>query len=122
MPHIVVFGTCDTKLQELLYLRSQILEDGGPDVNVTLVDAGRSPVNDEAISIKQDTLATKYAPEGGSKDVANLPRGEVINYMIACASNWLREAYDNVLKDPRSAIHGIVTAGGTGNTSLASGV
>lgn len=41
--------------------------------------------------------------------------------MITCASNWLHEAYKNGLQDPSQAIHGIVSAGGTGGTSLASG-
>ena len=116
MPHIVVLGTCDTKLEELLYLHSQILEFGGTDTKVTLVDAGRSPVKHQDITVTQDVLTSKYGPKEGSKDVGSLPRGEVINYMIICASNWLREAYGN------DGIHAIVTAGGTGNTSLASGV
>lgn len=117
---IVIIGTCDTKLEELLYLRSQILELA--DAKVILVDAGRSPVKNEAISISQEELTSKYAPKEGQKDVGSLPRGEVINYMIACASNWLRETYQNGVKDSKAALHGIVTAGGTGNTSLASGV
>lgn len=122
MPHIVILGTCDTKLQELLYLRSQVLESGDGKVKVTLVDAGRSPVKDENITIAQDTLTTQYAPKEGSKNVSDLPRGEVINYMIACASNWLKEAYQKGLEDPSSAIHGAIGAGGTGNTSLISGI
>ena len=122
MPHIVLLGTCDTKLEELLYLRAQILESSGRDCKVTLIDAGRSPVQHEAITTTQDTLTSKYAPEEGVKDVSSLPRGEVINYMIACATKCLREAYEKGLKAKSEAIHGIVAAGGTGNTSLASGV
>ena len=122
MPHIIIFGTADTKLHELLYLRSQILEHGGDACKVTFVDGGRSPVKHETISITQDTLTSKYAPQEKSKDVSSLPRGDLINYMITCASNWLREAYQIGINDPQRAIHGIVTAGGTGNTSLASGV
>ncbi|KAK3716474.1 hypothetical protein LTR37_006370 [Vermiconidia calcicola] len=122
MPHIVIVGTCDTKLQELLYLRSQILKAGGNKCKVTLVDAGRSPVQHDAITVLQNTLTSKYAPKEGTKDVGSLPRGEVINYMISCASNWLREAYQNGVSNPSSAIHGIVAAGGTGNTALVSGV
>ena len=61
MPHIVILGTCDTKLQELQYLRSQILRDNG-DVRVTLIDAGRSPTKDDTITIAQDELTSTYAP------------------------------------------------------------
>ena len=120
--HIIVLGTCDTKLQELLYLRSQILESASDECKVTLVDAGRSPVQHDAITVTQDTLTSKYAPKEGSKDVASLPRGEVISYMISCAANWLREAYQRSLDNSSFAIHGIVSAGGTGNTSLASAI
>lgn len=88
---------------------------------MTLVDAGRTPINNESITVAQDTLTSKYAPTDGQKDVANLQRGDVINYMILCSSNWLRETYENGLKNPAAAIHGIVTAGGSGNTSLAAG-
>ncbi|KAK0775326.1 hypothetical protein LTR75_016616 [Friedmanniomyces endolithicus] len=122
MPHIVLLGTCDTKLAELLYLRSQSLESGGPTCKVTFVDVGRTPSAHEHIDVRQDTLAKEYAPESGAKDVASLPRGEVIRYMIACATKWLAEAYTKGLKDPDAAIHGCINAGGTGNTSLASAV
>ena len=122
MPHIVLLGTCDTKLEELLYLRSQILESGGNSCRVSFVDVGRSPVKHEHITVTQDTLTAKYAPKEGLKDVGSLLRGDVIKYMITCASNWLKEAYSAGLNDPEKAVHGMITAGGTGGTSLASGV
>lgn len=124
MPHIVILGTCDTKLHELLYLRSQIqaCSKDSSKTRITLVDAGRSPVQHEHITITQDTLTSQYAPSNSPKDVSELPRGEVITHMIACASNYLRSAYQAGLKDSSKAIHGIVSAGGTGNTSLASAV
>ena len=80
------------------------------------------PVEHDAITVTQATLTSTYAPKEGTKDVGGLPRGEVIKYMIACASNWLREAYRRGLEDPEKAIHAIINAGGTGGTSLASGV
>lgn len=122
MPHIVILGTCDTKLEELLYLRSQIQHLGDPNIKITLVDAGRYPIKNQLIDISQNTLTSEYAPKDDTKDVSTLPRGEVINYMIACATNWLREYYHYGLKDPNAAIHGIVAAGGTGNTALVSAV
>ena len=124
MPHIAILGTCDTKLHELLYLRSQILASSRETskTNVTLIDAGRSPVQHEAITITQSTLTSQYAPPNSPTDISNIPRGEVITHMIACATNNLRSAYDAGLTDPSKALHGIVSAGGTGNTSLASAV
>ncbi|KJX94584.1 hypothetical protein TI39_contig4174g00002 [Zymoseptoria brevis] len=119
--HIVLLGTCDTKLDELLYLRSQILGNGDGSTRVTFVDVGRSLVEHEAITVTQNTLIEDYAP-GDARDVSSLPRGEVVKYMISCASSWLRETYQAGLKDPSEALHAIISIGGTGGTSLASGV
>lgn len=85
-----------------------------------MVDVGRSPVEHEAITISQSHL-TKFHGPSSNKDVSTLDRGEVIKYMIACASDWIKQTYDEGLKDPSKAIHAIISAGGTGGTSLASG-
>ncbi|KAK4548663.1 hypothetical protein LTR36_009574 [Oleoguttula mirabilis] len=122
MPHIVLLGTCDTKLHELLYLRSQILDCGGNDCKVTMVDVGRGLVKHEYITITQDTLTNKYAPKEHPENVSTLSRGDVIKYMIICTSNWLRQAYQDGTNDRSKAIHGIINAGGTGGTSLSAGV
>jgi len=120
MPHIIVLGTCDTKLQELQYLRSQILRENG-DVRVTLIDAGRYPTKDATITIAQDELTSTYAPSQ-KQQAADLPRGEMIKYMIECSTNCVGELYQAGLEDSSKAIHGIVSAGGTGGTSLVSAV
>lgn len=120
MPHIIILGTCDTKLQELLYLRSQLLESNS-NCKVSLIDAGRSPVKHEHIDITQDILTSKYAP-AETKDPSKLQRGDVIKYMIACAKNCVNELYRAGLQDLTQAVHGIVSAGGTGGTSLVSAV
>lgn len=124
MPHIAILGTCDTKLHELLYLRAQILASGRDPstTRVTLIDAGRSPVQHEHITIPQATLTSQYAPPNSPKDISDLPRGEVVTHMIACATNYLRSAYESGLDDPQEALHAVISAGGTGNTSLASAV
>lgn len=102
-------------------MRAQILEIGGNECRVTFVDAGRSAVAHEAIDVSQDTLTSKYSLDA-SQDVSQLSRGDVIKYMIECASNWMKEALQKGRDDPREAIHGVVSAGGTGGTSLSSGV
>ncbi|KXL43082.1 hypothetical protein M433DRAFT_70768 [Acidomyces richmondensis BFW] len=122
MPHIVLLGTADTKLDELLYLREQILEQGGTDCKVTFVDVGRSAVQHKHINVTQDVLITHYSPKDDPRDVSKLPRGEVIKHMMACAINWLRQAFDAGLQHHDCAIHAVVSAGGSGGTSLASGV
>lgn len=122
MPHIVILGTCDTKLQELLYLRSQILENGGEGTRVTLIDVGRGAVSHEDITVTQETLTSKYAPKEASRDVTSLSRGDVIKYMIVCATACLKQLYQDGIDDPKHSIHGVINAGGTGGTSLASAV
>ena len=120
MPNIAIIGTCDTKLQELLYLRSRILE-ASSDAKVILVDAGRSPTKHADITVTQEELTSRYAPKE-SQDVSTLPRGQVITYMLACATDWLQETYSRGVEGNGETLHGIISAGGTGGTSLASGV
>lgn len=88
---------------------------------MTLVDLGRSSTKHDAITVSQSTLTSQYAPSG-TQDVSTLARGDVIKHMITCGSNWLRAAFQKGQKDPSNAVHGIISAGGTGGTSLASGI
>lgn len=105
---VLLLGTCDTKLQELLFLRDQIRRQDS--VEVILLDVGRDNVEHDAIDITQATLITKH---GGGKMPAELPRGELIKFMAASASRAVKQLFDE------SKIHGIVSAGGSGGTSLA---
>ncbi|KUJ06544.1 UPF0261 domain-containing protein [Mollisia scopiformis] len=118
MPHIVLIGTLDTKLQEFLYLHQQLNDlstSTSSPLKVTLIDCGRTNIQHEAISISQQALIAEY---GGSelKDTMKLPRGEVIQYMTQCCTACLK----TLLKDDQ--IHGILGAGGSGGTSLVSAV
>ena len=110
MVEVVLLGTCDTKLEELLFLRRKILEGR---VDVTLIDVGRNDVEDENIGITRKQLIEKY---GDKKDAVDFPRGELIQFMAECATKAVKELYDE------GAIHGIIAAGGSGGTSLASAV
>lgn len=110
-----------TKLHELLYLRSQILSQGPANSRITLLDVGRSPTTHENITVSQSTLIQKYSPPNeGIKDLQTLDRGQVIKYMTSCASTWLQQTYTTGLQNTSQAIHGVISAGGTGGTSLAS--
>lgn len=108
---VLLLGTCDTKLQELLFLRDQIRRQDS--VEVILLDVGRDNVEHDAIDITQATLITKH---GGGKMPADLPRGELIKFMAASASRAVKQLFDE------SKIHGIISAGGSGGTSLAAEV
>lgn len=113
MAHIVLLGTCDTKLEELLYLRECII--GHEGAHVTFVDVSRTPVTHEAIDVSQVELISQYAANKQVK-IADLPRGEVVKLMAQCATAYVKELYT------KSEIHGIISAGGSGGTALASAV
>ncbi|KAI4237293.1 MAG: hypothetical protein LQ349_001957 [Xanthoria aureola] len=109
---IAVLGTCDTKLQELFYLRSQILSHA-EDASVTLIDVGRSPVSDPAITIPQDELLQKYGPSTPAH-LSTLPRNQVTQTMTDCATACLEDLHS------RGSIHGVISAGGSNGTALTS--
>ncbi|KAL8830575.1 MAG: hypothetical protein Q9191_001355 [Dirinaria sp. TL-2023a] len=117
---IVLIGTCDTKLSELLYLHSRILASA-KDTNVILIDAGRKPIYHPTISIRQDELLTKYRqpPQSSGKaasDISNLSRAEVIQTMTECATACMSELYS------KRPVHGAISIGGSCGTSLASAI
>lgn len=110
MARVAVLGTCDTKLDELLYLRNVIRE---ASVEVMLIDVGRTPVDNEAITLSQADLLRQY---GGSKNIAKLERGEVVKIMAECATKAVECLYEE------SFIQGVVAAGGSGGTWIAATV
>ncbi|GAW11766.1 hypothetical protein ANO14919_011170 [Xylariales sp. No.14919] len=107
--NIIAVGTLDTKLEEYLYLRSQILEVN-PSINVILIDAGRSETYHEAITISQPEV---FRHSGDSRSLRSLPRGEVIKTMIKGAKGVIRGFLD------QGGLHGVVALGGSGGTSIA---
>lgn len=115
MPHIVLLGTLDTKLPEILYLHSR-LSAQSPDSHITLVDCGRSSVNHPAISISQSELVSRYGSKDEPESLGQLSRGDAIKFMIRCTTACITELHTN------QPIHGIISAGGSGGTSLASAV
>jgi len=116
MPHIIVVGTCDTKLEELLYVRQQILNH--PDAQVTFIDVGRNFTSHTSITISQSELISKYAPSGSILDISSLSRGEVNKCMAACATKCVK----SLLEYSQKPIRGIISLGGSGGTSLAAAV
>lgn len=126
MPYIIILGTLDTKLDEILYLYSQVSEalesyDEGVK-KLMLIDCGRqpSPENDH-ISIKQQDLVRKWGPPGGAEKLPSLPRGEAIKFMTECATNCVRDLW-SMGTGNISIPHGIISAGGSGGTTLAAAV
>jgi uncharacterized protein (UPF0261 family) len=113
MPHsicVVLIGTCDTKLDELLYLHNEIAHNS---VDVLFIDVGRKPVQHDSIDIRQDQLIRDH---GNGQEINDLRRGEVIKTMAAYATKAVKKLYEE------RKIHAIVSAGGSGGTSLAAEV
>jgi len=107
---VALIGTCDTKLEELLYLRGEIARRG---VDVMLIDVGRKPIQHDAMTIMQSDLLTQHA---SGKSTADMPRADVIKTMSDCATKAVKELHSN------HRIHGIIAAGGSGGSSLAAAV
>lgn len=116
MPHIALLGTLDTKLPEILYLHSRLVALSPRGTSITLIDCGRSTVDHPAITISQNDLVTRFGTKEEQDNLQSLPRGEIIKYMIRCTTSCIEELHG---KQP---IHGIISAGGSGGTSLASAV
>lgn len=118
MPHILLIGTLDTKLQEFLYLHQQLQDLAtvvASPLKITLIDCGRTNTQHEAITISQEDLITRY---GGTEpqDLSEMQRGEIIKYMIKCCTACVKD----LIKEGET--HGILGAGGSGGTSLVSAV
>ena len=104
---VALLGTCDTKLEELLFLRNVIRE---ANVEVALMDVGRSSTNHEAITILQKDLLNNHTEE---EDLIERERGDVIKIMAECATKAVKSLYEE------GKIQGVIAAGGSGGTSIA---
>ncbi|KAM3501521.1 hypothetical protein MY11210_009347 [Beauveria gryllotalpidicola] len=111
MPTVAVIGTCDTKFDELQFLRDRVQETGS--VKAILIDVGRRATKNSDITISQSTLISKY---GDGRDVSSLSRGQFIEFISSCAARAVKDLYES------RSIDGIVSAGGSGGTSLVSSI
>ncbi|KAK3497336.1 uncharacterized protein B0T23DRAFT_393596 [Neurospora hispaniola] len=112
MPTIALLGTCDTKLSELLFLRSQILLH--PSTTVLLIDVGRHPVSHPSITFGPPDLLSHYAKEGmDMQSLQSLPRNQLVELMSRLCTCHIQSLFS------RQQIHGIVSLGGSNATSLA---
>lgn len=111
MPTVAVIGTCDTKLDELRFLRDRVQEY--ESVDAILIDVGWRATESSDITISQPTLISKY---GNGKDVSTLSRAQFIEFISTCAAKAVKELYES------RSIDGIVSAGGSGGTSLVSSI
>lgn len=109
-PFVLLLGTCDTKLSELLYVRSQVLQYG---VDVKLMDVGRKPISHQNIDYTHADVLSHLSIQ---PDVDSMERGQVIETMISAASSLVTELHS------RRIIAGAICIGGSGGTSLGASV
>lgn len=106
MRTIHVAGTCDTKGEEIAYLRDLIMARGQA---VTVVDVGtRTP------SIRPDISARDVAachPDGADAVLGGTDRGHAVTAMGQAFADWCLANADR--------ISGIIAVGGGGGTSIA---
>ncbi|KAI4210786.1 MAG: hypothetical protein LQ351_006368 [Letrouitia transgressa] len=110
-PFVVLLGTCDTKLSELLFVRSRIIESG---VDVRLADVGRTPSSHNDIFYRQSDLLSKLPTK---PDLTSLDRSSIVKTMIEAGSRLVKETYLTL-----SLFSGIICIGGSGGTSLGASV
>lgn len=111
MATVAVIGTCDTKFAELQFLRDQVQESS--PVKTILIDVGWQATESSDITISQPVLISKY---GEAIDVSQLSRGQFIEFISTCAAKAVNDLYES------HSIDGIVSAGGSGGTSLVSSI
>ncbi|KAJ5151969.1 hypothetical protein N7492_010264 [Penicillium capsulatum] len=109
MPTVLLLGTCDTKLAELLYTKTQLAQSSA----VLLMDIGRDATSHAELSITQDDiLAPENEPIHGPQ-ISSLDRAEYIAALTPCATNVVSHLYQT------RRIHGVLGVGGSCGTALA---
>lgn len=97
---VLIIGTCDTKLEELRFLKDRVQQGGS--VKAILLDVGRENVEHKDIDISQARLIDDY---GEGKSTSDLPRGDVIKLMAGCAARAVEALFEE------GKISGIISAG-----------
>jgi uncharacterized protein (UPF0261 family) len=111
-PSIIVLGTCDTKLEELVFLKQRILAHGRCDVE--LWDAGHKNTHSPEVAVQPKDFLEAYQSKQLGDDVRALERSDYVLYIIEAASNHLKQRMCT------SPIHGIIGIGGSSGTSICS--
>lgn len=109
---VVILGTADSKLDELLFLRDKLLKHKG--CSVLFIDVGKTPSEHELVDVNNSELLGQSLER--TSDTRQLSRAEYIKQIIPCATAYVKNLFES------GTIHGIVSIGGSSGTSLASAV
>ncbi|KAJ5137866.1 hypothetical protein N7526_004099 [Penicillium atrosanguineum] len=105
-PTILLLGTYDTKLPELLYAKSRL----SPKTNVLIMDIGRNPATDPSIDVPHAIILSSTS----DKDrIPTLDRSAYIEALIPHATETVQALYRE------NRIHAVLGIGGSCGTALA---
>ncbi|HEX8104211.1 MAG TPA: Tm-1-like ATP-binding domain-containing protein [Solirubrobacteraceae bacterium] len=105
-PAVLLLGTLDTKGDELAFLRDRLALAG---VRALLADVGTL----EAPRVEADISREVVAAETGVELASLTDRGAAVGAMATAAAALARRLHDE------GRIHGVLGAGGSGNTAIA---
>jgi uncharacterized protein (UPF0261 family) len=108
-PTVLLLGTLDTKGDELDFLRERLRDAG---VGVLLADVGTLEPPAAEADIPREQVAAEAGVDLESLRAAG-DRGPAIEAMAGAAAALARRLYDE------GRIHGVLSAGGSGNTAIA---
>ncbi len=111
-PTVLIVGTPDTKLDEILFLRDQVLAQGTCETKVLNVSHSvPSRVRSALDNLNPDEVISPL--EEHASTLKDLSRGEYIDKAIELVTPLVKDLVS------KSAVHGIVSAGGSSGSSLA---
>jgi len=108
-PTILIIGTCDTKLAEILFLREQILSHG--TCQTIILDASHSAKESPEYAALSGEIIAPLLEQSSS--LRALPRGEYIDQAIAQCLPIVKDLVS------KSQVKGIVSAAGSSGSSIA---
>ncbi|GAD96600.1 UPF0261 domain protein [Paecilomyces variotii No. 5] len=116
-PTVLLLGTCDTKLEELLFVKREI--ESTKACSVLLMDLGRKTITHRAVDIGHANLP-KYASLPATQDPSTyfttLSKGDYIQNLTACAVTATRELAQS------NKVQGIIGIGGSSGTAIATAI
>ncbi|KIV85900.1 hypothetical protein PV11_01552 [Exophiala sideris] len=107
-PTVLIVGTTDTKLDETLYLREQILAQG--TCQTKILDVSHTPAK-STYDIPFNEILSPLREQGSS--LKSLPRGEYIERAIQTCLPIVKDLVS------KAQVQGIVSAGGSSGSSIA---
>lgn len=115
IPTILLLGTCDTKLAELLYTKSQIEKQ--TLCTVQIMDIGRNPTAHDAITFGQEIYSSHFTSlKRPTAEIKSLERTEYIDTLAPYASVFVAALF------AEKKVHAILGIGGSCGTALATQV